>query len=221
MKSGIYKIVSTVNGKQYVGSAMNLNRRKITHWSKLRNGTHVNSCLQNAWNKYGEDTFEFRLVGKCPPERLIELEQEVMDHLKPEYNISLTAGSILGIKFSAETRRKMSESSLGKPKSEAHRRKISEARIGDKNPNWGKTCSLETRQKLSAAGKGRKFSEETRRKISVALIGNTLCLGHKHSMEARLKMSEAKLGKPKSEAHRRKLSEASKAWWARKKSGLE
>src|SRR3990167_2018703 len=100
MKGGIYKILNTTNGKQYIGSAVNLNRRKRLHWNHLRNNCHDNSHLQQTWNKYGEAAFEFRVIGKCPPERLIELEQEVMNHLKPEYNIAKIAGSCLGTKRS-------------------------------------------------------------------------------------------------------------------------
>ena len=161
MNGGIYKILNTVDGKQYIGSAVNFNRRKIVHWSRLRNGTHANSYLQSAWNKYGEDAFEFRVVGKCPSERLIELEQEVMDHLKPEYNVYLTAGSSLGTKRSEETKRKMSVTRTGKKKSDEHKRKLSAALVGIKR-------SEETKRKIGDAQVGKKLSSETKRKIGAA-----------------------------------------------------
>ena len=81
-----------------------------------------------------------------------------------------------------ETRRKRSESMKGKntgPKSEEHRRKLSEARRKWRlteeqkeaiNANR-KPVSEETRQKLSEAGKGRVVSEETRRKKSESMKG--------------------------------------------------
>ncbi len=47
--------------------------------------------------------------------------------------------------------------------SDEHKRKISESKMGSKNPQWGKTpfFSEEHRRKISAANKGKKRSEET------------------------------------------------------------
>src|SRR3990167_10276418 len=123
MPGGIYQIRNTVNGKRYVGSAENLVRRESAHWTNLRRGAHHSAHLQRAWNKYGEKNFEFLVVGRCAPERLVDLEQEVIDHLKPEYNINPTAGSSLGIRRSEETRRKISESKMGRVAIEETRRK--------------------------------------------------------------------------------------------------
>src|SRR3990167_6377015 len=108
LNSGIYEIRNKVTHKRYVGSTINLVRRREQHWTHLRNGIHCNLYLQSSWDKHGESAFEFRIIGKCYPERLIELEQEVIDHLKPEYNLAKVAGSSLGIKRTEETRRKIS-----------------------------------------------------------------------------------------------------------------
>src|SRR3990167_2066728 len=201
MDGGIYKIVNTIDGKQYVGSAVNLLKRQSLHWHHLKHGTHVNAHLQYAWNKYGEEALEFRVVGKCPPEKLIQLEQEVMDHLKPEYNLSPTAGSQLGMKHSDEARRKMSEACRGRVHSAETRRKISEAASGEKNGHWGKTHTQEARQRISEAAKG-----------------NTRWLGKKHSVEAKRKMSNAKRNPSVETIH--KLREASLASWATKKAKI-
>jgi len=36
--------------------------RRIQHFSKLRCNKHVNQHLQNAWNKYGKESFEFEVL---------------------------------------------------------------------------------------------------------------------------------------------------------------
>jgi G:T-mismatch repair DNA endonuclease (very short patch repair protein) len=112
-------------------------------------------------------------------------------------------------KISEATRKKMSEA--GKHMSEEHRKKISESKMGAKNPmfgkpshNRGKSPSLETRKKLSEAQKGKKLSEEHKKKISEA--GK----GRKISEATRKKMSESQKGKKHSEATRKKLSENAK-----------
>ena len=59
MESGIYKILNNINGKIYIGSTKNFNKRWVTHKYLLRLNKHENKHLQYAWNKYGEVHFEF------------------------------------------------------------------------------------------------------------------------------------------------------------------
>jgi len=61
-KSGIYKIVNTLNGRQYFGSAKRFKQRASEHLNSLQKGTHHNKFLQNDFNKCGENVFEFRVV---------------------------------------------------------------------------------------------------------------------------------------------------------------
>ena len=102
-----------------------------------------------------------------------------------------------GMVHTEETRRKVSESLTGKPKSEESRRKQSESR------------------------KGMVFSEEHKRNLSESLKGRDTWNKGKtgiYSEETRRKMSEsAKKRKPMSEETKRKLSEAAKKHWANKK----
>ena len=80
---------------------------------------------------------------------------------------------------------------------------------GEKNPNYGKTCSEETKRKLSEANIGKTHSEETKRKLSEALSGeNHYLYGKTLSEEHRRNLSEANIGKTLSEEHKRKISEA-------------
>lgn len=61
-KQGIYQIVNLKNKKCYVGSSLNLDKRLYEHKRLLKLGKHENNHLQNAWNKYGEDSFEFKII---------------------------------------------------------------------------------------------------------------------------------------------------------------
>jgi len=61
-QSGIYKIINKVNNKFYVGSSRNLRRRKRDHFSELKKNIHFNKHLQGAWNKYGGENFEFKII---------------------------------------------------------------------------------------------------------------------------------------------------------------
>lgn len=61
-KIGIYSITNVANGKKYVGStAKSFKSRWKKHITNLKSGGHTSHHLQNAWNKYGEDSFVFKV----------------------------------------------------------------------------------------------------------------------------------------------------------------
>lgn len=132
-KSGVYKITNLINGKTYVGSSVDLNRRLNEYLNPLyiaRNLKKGNSKLLNALLKYGYTNFEFKILefikfepSQSKSERrslLLNKEQYFIDEIKPEYNINQKAGNNLGRIYSVppeeeEVRRKMSLAKKGKP----------------------------------------------------------------------------------------------------------
>jgi group I intron endonuclease len=215
--SGIYQIVNSTNGKQYIGSAVNLPARFSCHLHGLRHGNHFNSYLQNAWDKYGEDVFVFKVLLYCRKEDLIFYEQRALDVYNALYNLCPSAGNTLGRAFSEEAKMKMSEAHKGYKASEETRRKLSEVHKGRPAHNKGVSPSEETRAKLSEVRKGKStwikgkhHSEETKRKISEALMGNTNSLGFQHSDETKAKLSAIRKGRPKSDEWKKKISESKK-----------
>lgn len=91
----IYQIKNKETGKIYIGSTKDIRKRWSQHKSKLRRGCHSNSYLQNAWNKYGEDAFEFSVLKKVPTNQQFIEEQRYLDKKKPfgkrGYNLSKSA----------------------------------------------------------------------------------------------------------------------------------
>jgi group I intron endonuclease len=142
--SGIYRI-DLGNNNFYIGSAVNLARRKNNHLSDLNRGVHRNSIVQNCWDKYG--VFEFTITEECDTADLLVREQTYLDkHFDDPKNANLTptAGSALGLKHSAEYRANMSELKMGHVVSDETRARISAA-------NMGSVRSHETRTKMSLA----------------------------------------------------------------------
>lgn len=208
---GIYRILNTKTGERYIGRSVNIRHRFTQHKTALRYGNSHNTLLQNAWNEYGEDNFEFGVLLICPIKDIAVYEQAFLDKTKHDYNIATNAKSTargltrsketkerirqlkLGQKVSMETRRRLSEAGIGRIPTEETRRKLSESQIGNKK-FLGKT----------PWNKGKKATPEM---IAAQIAGQT---GKKRSEEAKRNISKALTGKPKSEEHKRHLSEAKK-----------
>ena len=72
--TGIYCIINKINGKRYIGRSLDIANRWRLHRNELNSNRHKNDYLQNAWNKYGEDNFEFEILELCEADELDELE---------------------------------------------------------------------------------------------------------------------------------------------------
>ena len=81
MKAYIYFIINKITGERYVGQTTNFVRRKNEHLSQLKDKTHINKKLQNAWNKYGENNF---IVEKIQYDNISkeELNNEEIKYIK-------------------------------------------------------------------------------------------------------------------------------------------
>ena len=197
-RSGVYEIKNSINGNRYIGSSVNMPDRFFRHKDGLARNSHYNAYLQNAWNKYGAENFKIQPILYCDPEMTLLYEQLCLDNLNPEYNIAKNAMA----------------SATGLPKSQEHKRKISESnkgkQSGKNHPLYGKHHSEETKQKISKAHQGIERgspSKEHREKISEALRGRVI------SPEWRQKISEAHTGrerKPFSDEWKKSISESLK-----------
>lgn len=94
VKIGVYMILNIMNMKVYIGSAVNMNRRKNEHFKQLRSNKHYNKYLQQSFNKYGEDKFKFIEIEETTRENMYEREAYYIvykDSMNPEkgYNMIL------------------------------------------------------------------------------------------------------------------------------------
>lgn len=175
--SGIYEIRNLINGKRYIGSAVQFRKRWAEHRRDLKKERHHSAALQRAWLKYGPSSFQFSIIEFCPPEQLIAREQVHID-VASDYNICKTAASTLGVKPSAETRAKLS------------------AKLAGNQRTKGMKFSREICERMAAPKRGRKRPPrppEWCKRISESKKGNTFCQGRTVTQETREKIRQSLL----------------------------
>lgn len=187
---GIYKITNTINGKVYIGQAIDIDQRWKTHRRNSLNqrSKEYNYPLYRAMRKYGIENFTFEVVEKCCNEELNDKEvfyiKQYNSYIHSEksngYNMTIGGGGTRGYILS-----------------EVSREKISMATRGENNPMYGKKGELSPLF-------GTRFSEEHKQKISEALSNRKL------SKETIARISKSKKGVKFSKEHRKKLSEKTK-----------
>jgi group I intron endonuclease len=159
----IYIVKNNVNFKVYVGqTTRDFDVRWRQHQNDAKCGKDYN--LGKAIRKYGIENFSAHIAATASSkDDLYRLETCWIISLRsnnPKFGYNMTFGGegTLGYKASEETRRKQSKARKGRKLSEQARMNIAKAKLGPKNPNYGKTPSEETRKKSIAArlGKQRK-----------------------------------------------------------------
>ena len=208
MNIGIYQIKNLINGKRYIGSAVDIKRRWRDHRKQLTARKHHSRKLQNAWNKYGADVFEFSVIEYVSDaECLIDREQHWIDienAVSEGYNVAPRAFSLLGFKHSPESIEKCRAAKMGKKMKPSVAEALRKANVGRKlsddhklkiaKASTGRRRTPEQIAKVITAHLGVKRSAETRRRISDAAKGRKTFLGRSHSDESKKKISLAKLG---------------------------
>jgi group I intron endonuclease len=131
---GIYLIKNKINNKYYIGKTEeNFYRRWTFHKWQLKNNIHENKHLQRAFNKYGLDNFEFKILVVCNAnDDINKLEKEyieIYDSYKNGYNQTLGGEGTSGNKLSEKSKKSIGEKNkinmTGKKHSEETKRLIS------------------------------------------------------------------------------------------------
>ena len=157
----IYKITCVKNGKYYVGSTgRSVEDRWNEHLGDLKENQH-NRKFQATFNKYGEDSLAFEVLGEYPAELQYDIETSYLQFIKKtdrknSLNIKFVGrgfekgnepynkGKKLG-PMTEENKQKISKGKKGKklgPMTEENKQKISKGRKGQKPWNKGKPGSM-------------------------------------------------------------------------------
>lgn len=192
MVSGIYAIVNTISGKRYVGSTVNLKKRKCQHWYRLRKNKHGNAHLQNAWNLYGEANFRFEIVEYVHWEFLLDAEQRYLDANCGGYNMATCAeASARGRIRSAETCARIGASKKGQTAHNKGKTTSDEDKASVSEGTRRAMARPEIKAKISSGQKRAWADPIHRAKMGAAHIGQIpWCKGQHLSAEHRANVSE-------------------------------
>ena len=161
----VYLITNKINNKCYIGQT--ISPRVEKRWSGHRRKPQ--GLLKCAFEKYGLENFKFETIHEvCDAENM----RETLDSLEIKEISERNTGAPNGYNLEKGgtknknctneiTRKKMSESHIGKIHTDDTKHKISNSTKGVKKKK-------ETCEKISKARIGMKFSEETRHKLSEA-----------------------------------------------------
>lgn len=138
----------------YVGQSQNMHRRKIQHLSDLKNGRHGCQHMQNAYVKYGVDSFYFSVIDVCEVSELEEREQwwldEIVGYERVMNVLSSVNGTCRGHVSSDMTKQKQRANALARWSSGKYREKQLEAlKISRQDPEVRKTLSEAAKKRMT------------------------------------------------------------------------
>ena len=171
-KKGIYIITNLISNAVYIGcTRTTFHHRLKAHIWALEGNRHKNSHLQNAYNKYGEDEFEFNVLCQIEDnDKIYEQEKYYIQKYKQNgYTLyNMTDGGEGFFNLSEECRKIVGEKNrqrmLGAKLSDETKHRMSEARKGRK-------LSDKQKQALIEANKHKVVSDETKIKLSKRFEG--------------------------------------------------
>ena len=192
--SAIYRILNVANDHFYIGSTINVRRRRWEHWDSLKRGMHHCAPLQAAWDEFGADAFEFEVLEEIPDgANVVDVEETyLLKHAGQPYCYNTAVSAHQSPSLMPRVRDKISATL-----------KTQYAGSPINHPRYGKQHTDDTKAKISAKvqkavdeGRGGKFvpSAETRMRMSQALKGNQNAKGHIRTEEHRRKLAEANMG---------------------------
>lgn len=143
-KIGIYLIRNKINEKVYIGQTSDRFIERYWHhkW-KLNNQTHDNIYLQNAWNKYGEENFDFEVIYELKfGDNIDNIEREYISKYpkNKKYNIQIGGQdyTMKNKKMSKHTKELIGQKNkingIGRKASKETKEKMSKKRLG--KTNW-------------------------------------------------------------------------------------
>jgi len=197
----IYEIKNKENGKVYIGYTKDPKRRWRSHVYLLRKNIHHCQHLQNAWNLYGKDSFEFIIIELDKYDTISEASSEeaaIIEKYRQEdliYNTNKGGTGFHGVPWNKGKTGIYSEETIEKIKKARAKQDMSVQIEAMKAANIGKLSKLKGVPLKPAHSKKIKESLSTlevRERMRESHKGKVSNMkGKKHSEESKEKMRQA------------------------------
>lgn len=180
---GIYCIRNTINNKRYIGCSRNISKRFNRHKNLLMSNKHFNYKLQNDFNTYGIDSFEFLILLECENDKLELLEEKyinVFNSIDKGYNIrpnNYVITDEMKLKISESTKLAM-QSDIVKSKLNKEIKEDTRIKISNSLKEYYKN-NPQAKIKISDSKKGKKgrtFTEKEKELLRGSNNGNSKVL---------------------------------------------
>ena len=160
----IYLTTNKVNGKQYIGKKVS----DVFVKNYLGSGTYIRKAIK----KYGKENFTVTIIEQCDDnESLNQRELYWISYYNAVnddnfYNLAVSGeGFKKGMKFSSEHKKKLSEGKIGELNPNFNK-KPNENQLKGLEIGWHKSASDKLKKKLSEIRTGIEVTQETRNKLS-------------------------------------------------------
>jgi group I intron endonuclease len=211
----IYKATNIVNGKSYIGFAVDLEKRKKEH--KRKSEFMNKQYFHNSIAKYGFENFVWEILkedASLDDEKYFIEEHKTFWKTGKGYNLTKGGEGKLGYVVSEKTRSKMSASHKNRQLTENQLRVLREnAKIMKE-----KGHTEETKRKISNSHKGKKKTESHRKNISLNHASKKETGAYYQSEEYKEKMRKSLTGRKRTEEQKQNYKEAALRRWAKNKS---
>lgn len=186
----IYKITNNITGKMYVGKTSTTLKKRWKHHCYQGKS---NRCiyLKNAIKKYNKENFSHEIIEEC--------SKDIVDSREIYWIAKLNTLAPLGYNLRGggdsgaihpDTKKKMSEAALGKPKPEKVKVKIAKTLKGTKKSKTHAANIKKAAIKRGLSKRGIKrpeFSDEWKENMSKAKRGKKLSESHKKAISEGLR----------------------------------
>lgn len=194
----IYKIINTITLKVYIGKTIKpLDYRFKRHI--INANKKVNRYLYDSINYYGKDAFKIEVVEECAEELLCEREIywiSVHKSNQKEFGYNMTDGGDGG-KMQPESIEKMRLKKIGRKTSDETKKKQSESHVGKHVGDLNVAKRPEVKEKISKTLKKKYKNGEIKSTLQENILksGKKLGFNSNHSDITKEKMSKFRLGK--------------------------
>lgn len=93
VRPGVYAVRHRGTGRAWADSTPDLDTARNGLWLRLNQGRHLDKGLQEAWNRFGEEAFEYAILEVLEEELEPVFLRDALKAMKAKWTALLAAGA--------------------------------------------------------------------------------------------------------------------------------